>query len=336
VNALLAPAQLRPRIGFVGLGWIGRKRLQALSDSGIAEIAAIADAQADALRAASAEAPGADATADLESLLENELDGVVIATPSGAHATQAIAALKRGVAVFCQKPLARTHAEAEQVVAAARRNDCLLEVDFSYRMVAGVALLRALIQSGDIGDLYAIDLAFHNAFGPDKPWFYDPRQSGGGCVMDLGSHLIDLALWASGCGACEAVDARLFAQGRALASNADAVEDYASAQWRLASGANVRMACSWRLPAGCDAVIEAAFYGTRGGVALRNVAGSLHDFTVDRFDGTRRRRLTEPPDAWGGRALVRWAERVAAGARFDPAATHLLDVARVVDQIYGR
>jgi predicted dehydrogenase len=202
VNALLAPAQLRPRIGFVGLGWIGRKRLQALSDSGIAEIAAIADAQADALRAASAEAPGADATADLESLLENELDGVVIATPSGAHATQAIAALKRGVAVFCQKPLARTHAEAEQVVAAARRNDCLLEVDFSYRMVAGVALLRALIQSGDIGDLYAIDLAFHNAFGPDKPWFFDPRQSGGGCVMDLGIHLIDLALWASGCGAC--------------------------------------------------------------------------------------------------------------------------------------
>ena len=96
------------------------------------------------------------------------------------------------------------------------------------------------------------------------------------------------------------------------------------------------MTCSWRLAAGCDAVIEAAFYGTRGGVALRNVGGSFYDFTVDRFDGTRRDRIASPPDAWGGRTLVRWAERLARDARFDPAAERLVDVARIVDAIYGR
>jgi predicted dehydrogenase len=43
--------------------------------------------------------------------------------------------------------------------------------------------------------VFAVDLVFHNAYGPDKPWFYDPELSGGGCVMDLGVHLVDLALW---------------------------------------------------------------------------------------------------------------------------------------------
>jgi predicted dehydrogenase len=48
----------------------------------------------------------------------------------------------------------------------------------------------------------AVDLTFHNAYGPDKPWFYDPAQSGGGCVMDLGVHLVDLALWTLGWPKC--------------------------------------------------------------------------------------------------------------------------------------
>ena len=96
------------------------------------------------------------------------------------------------------------------------------------------------------------------------------------------------------------------------------------------------MACSWHLPAGCDAVIEASFYGTRGGAALRNVDGSFYDFTVERFNGTARERIAGPPDPWGGRALVHWASRLAEGERFDPAAEHLIDVANLVDGIYGR
>ncbi|MBW3551538.1 MAG: gfo/Idh/MocA family oxidoreductase, partial [Proteobacteria bacterium] len=189
---------------------------------------------------------------------------------------------------------------------------------------------------GELGQVHAIDLTFHNAYGPDKPWFYDMAQSGGGCVMDLGIHLIDLVQWICGGAAVDQIDARLYAQGRALPRPVGEVEDYASVQWRMHSGANVRMACSWRLPAGCDAVIEAAFYGSRGGAALRNVAGSFYDFTVDRFDGTQRTRLAEPPDAWGGRALVEWAQRLAEGGRFDPDAGQLVEVARIVDGIYGR
>jgi predicted dehydrogenase len=51
------------------------------------------------------------------------------------------------------------------------------------------------MRSGELGRVFAVDLVFHNAYGPDKPWFYDPELAGGGCVMDLGVHLVDLALW---------------------------------------------------------------------------------------------------------------------------------------------
>jgi predicted dehydrogenase len=336
VNARLAPVLRGPRLGFLGVGWIGRQRMRALVESGSAiVVAAIADAEPAAVAAATEHAPAARAASTIEALFDEALDGLVIATPSGAHAAHAIAALERGIAVFCQKPLTRTATEAAHVVDVARKLDRLIDVDFSYRDVAGVPAMRELVQSGALGEIHAIELAFHNAYGPDKPWFYDITQSGGGCVMDLGIHLVDLACWITGCFDAHAIDARLSAHGRALEPPIASVEDYAAAQWRLGS-ANVRMACSWRLPAGCDAFIEAAFYGTKGGVALRNVAGSFYDFTVERFDGTRRERIASPPDAWGGRALVRWAERLATGARFDPEAARLVDVARIVDTIYGR
>lgn len=325
-----------PRLGFLGVGWIGRQRMRVLRESGVAEVVAIADTHPAAREAAAGDVPEARSTGTLDELFEHDLDGVVIATPSGAHAWQAIAALKRGIAVFCQKPLGRTAAETGQVIAAARHAGCLLDVDFSYRHVSGVAALRESIRAGELGELYAIDLAFHNAYGPDKPWFDDLVQSGGGCVMDLGIHLVDLAAWIGGAAAAESVDARLYAKGRALKRPVGVVEDYAVAHWTTAAGACVRLACSWRLHAGCDAVIEAAFYGTNGGAALRNLDGSFYDFALDRFEGTRRKRLAKPPDAWGGRALVHWAERLAAGTGFDDECERLLDTARIVDRIYGR
>jgi hypothetical protein len=98
----------------------------------------------------------------------------------------------------------------------------------------------------------------------------------------------------------------------------------------------VQLACSWRLQAGCDAVISASLYGTEGGAALRNVNGSFYDFTAERFRGTARETLASPPDEWGGRAAADWARRVAQGERFDPSAERLVDVARVLDRIYGR
>jgi len=331
-----APALRRPRLGFLGVGWIGRQRMEAMLATGAVEAAAIADPSADAAAGAARLAPAAAIGRDLEDLLAADLDGLVIATPSALHAEQAICALERGLAVFCQKPLGRSEAEAATVVAAARSADRLLCVDLSYRFTEGMERIRELIAAGALGRIFAADLVFHNAYGPDKPWFYDPALSGGGCVMDLGVHLVDLALWTLGFPAVEAVQASLFAGGAPLPARAGAVEDYAAASLTLATGAAVRLACSWRLQAGCDAAISAAFYGTEGGAALQNVAGSFYDFTAERYRGAGRETLASPPDAWGGRAGADWARRLAAGQRFDPEAERLVEVARTLDRIYGR
>ncbi len=324
-----------PRLGFLGVGWIGRNRMEAIARSGTVEVAAVSDPVPAAADEARKLAPGCERADSLDSLLEMGLDGLVIATPSSLHAEQSIRALERGVAVFCQKPLGRSAEETKRVVDAARAADRLLGVDLSYRFTTGMRQLREHIHGGALGDVYAVNLVFHNAYGPDKAWFYEPKLAGGGCLMDLGIHLVDMALWVLGFPEVRRISSQLLAQGRPLGGRGEAVEDFAAAQLVLANGTAVQLACSWKLPAGCDAVIEASFYGTKGGAAFRNVNGSFYDFTADLFWGTSRERLAEPPDAWGGRAAVDWATRLAHGARFDPESERLVQVANVLDRIYG-
>jgi predicted dehydrogenase len=325
-----------PKLGFLGVGWIGRHRMEAVAREGLAEIALIADPSPEMAAAAAAAAPDAVVVDSLEELLDAGLDGIVVATPSALHAAQSVAALERGLAVFCQKPLGRTADVVRRVVDAARAADRLLGVDLSYRHTAAMRAIREQLRSGEIGEVYAADLVLHNAYGPDKPWFYDAALSGGGCVMDLGIHLADLALWTLDFPTVERVSSRLFASGRPLGEGAASVEDYAIAQLDTEGGAAIRLACSWKLPAGRDAVISATFYGTEGGLEMRNLDGSFYDFTAERFHGTHRETLVSPPDEWGGRAVAEWAARLGDGERYDDSAELLVEVARVLDRIYQR
>ena len=327
---------VKPRLGFLGVGWIGRHRMEAMLATAAVEASVIADQSPEMAAEAAKLAPEAAIVSTLADILAAGVDGVVIATPSALHAEQSIQALQGGAAVFCQKPLGRTADEVRGVVEAARAADRLLSVDLSYRFTEGMRRIKGLLGSGELGRVYAVDLVFHNAYGPDKPWFYDHALYSGGCVMDLGVHLVDLALWALDFPAVTNVSAKLLSGGEPLAGRSDRVEDYAAATLELETGAAVQLACSWRLQAGREAVISASFYGTEGGAALSNVGGSFYDFTADRYRGTQSELLTSPPDEWGGRAAADWATRLAAGERFDPAAERLIDVAGVLDRIYGR
>jgi predicted dehydrogenase len=325
----------RPRIGLLGVGWIGRNRMQALRHAGVAEIVAIADSSDAMAAAARGDAPEARVVDSLGALLAEGLDGVAIATPSALHAAQATRALAAGAAVFCQKPLGRAGAEVRAVVAAAQAADRLLAVDLSYRFTRGMQAVRDLVRSGALGRVRGVDLVFHNAYGPDKPWFYDRALSGGGCVIDLGVHLVDLCLWLLGFPPVSGVSARLFAGGARLHAGSEAVEDYATACFE-AGDAAVSLACSWKLHLGQDAVISVAAHGTEGGALFRNIDGSFYDFVAEHCVGTTRRVLAEPPDDWGGGAIVDWAQRLAAGAGYDAAAgAELVAVASVLDRIYA-
>jgi predicted dehydrogenase len=321
------------RLGFLGLGWIGQHRMQALLAEQACRVVAVAD-PSEAVRERARElAPDAAIATTLDELLQHELDGVVIATPSALHAQQALHALERGLAVFCQKPLARTQAENAAIVEAARKADRLLGVDLSYRHTEAMKRIRNAVVEGELGQVFAADLVFHNAYGPDKGWARNMALAGGGCAIDLGIHLVDLALWTLGFPQVERVTSRLYADGQLLAAGSDTVEDHAVAELTLGTGAVVRIACSWNSSTGRDAVIEARFHGSRGGAAMSNVDGSFFDFAAARFEGTRRIPLADPPDAWGGRAIVDWARRLAAGARYQNAIESIVQVASVLDRI---
>jgi predicted dehydrogenase len=330
----------RPRIGFAGVGWIGLHRLKALVAAQAVEVVSVVDSSMESARIAVGAvrelSPEARVGASFDELLAEDLDGIVIATPSGLHAQQAMAALENGCAVFCQKPLARTAADASRTIAAARQRNRLLAVDFCYRTLAGVADVVRLIRSGALGEVYSADLVFHNAYGPDKSWFYDLSQSGGGCVMDLGIHLIDLLLWVLDYPAVREVQSRLHADGKLVQKPARELEDHAFAEVQFTNGCTARLACSWRLNAGRDAIIEASFYGTHGAAIIRNVRGSFYEFEVEHCQGTSRRVLAQGPDEWGGRAACHWARQLAVNPEFDVNAERLYEVSALIDAVYGR
>jgi predicted dehydrogenase len=326
----------KPRLGMLGVGWIGLDRMRALLAAGCAEIAAIAELSPSMRAEAHALTQGAEQLSSLEELLRVPLDGIVIATPSALHAAQATAALEAGCAVFCQKPLARDLAETRSVVRAAERADRMLAVDFSYRKTRALAAIKEVVAAGGIGPVYSARFVFHNAYGPDKPWYYDRNLSGGGAVTDLGIHLVDSALWLLERPVITRVSSALYQHGRRLAPGDEAVEDYAVAQLETDRGALIEIACSWNLPAGSDAVIGAELYGTVGGLAFHNVDGSFYDFSAWRMRGTQRETLASPPDAWGGRAVVAFAEQLADGPQYRAEAQELVEVAATLDRIYGR
>ena len=321
------------RLGFLGTGWIGRTRMEAMLATGQAEAAANCDPNPEMLEQALAMAPDAQVVEGLGDMLGLGLDGVVIATPSAMHAEQSVQALEAGAAVFCQKPLGRNAAEVQAVLHAAQRADRLLGVDLSYRHTAAMQEIREQVRSGALGDVFAADLTFHNAYGPGAGWFWDPKLSGGGCLIDLGVHLVDLALWLFDFPEVTHVHSRLTRDGRT--AGPEEVEDYAAASLQLANGVHVRIACSWNLHAGRDAVIEASLYGTSGGVQMRNENGSFFDFTAERFHGRNAARLASPPDDWGGRAAAQWVGKLAAGERFDGTTAGLLETASALDRLYG-
>jgi predicted dehydrogenase len=323
----------RPRLAFLGLGWIGRHRLQAIAGAGRAEIVAIADVDPAAIDAAASIAPAAARGRSLDDLLTHAPDGVVIATPSARHASETIRALEAGCAVFCQKPLARTASEAEAVVASARAHDRRLAVDLSYRHLEATRRVTDLVAAGALGRLHAIDLTFHNAYGPGQAWYLRKADSGGGCLLDLGIHLLDLlALWVPEPFTVRA--ASLSTKGRPWAESPSAVEDFALVQLQSPSGITARVACSWSTPSGCDAVIEARLFGTAAGARIANVGGSFYDFTAERLDPGGRTSLAQPPDDWGGRAAIAWVDALAASPRFDAGAERLVELSALLDRCY--
>lgn len=151
--------------------------------------------------------------ADYQEMLKlPEIDAVSITTWNSSHAAAGIAALNAGKHVLCEKPLAINAEAAQQMAAAAQANGRLLMVGFCRRFEENVRALKELIAGGDLGEIYYAKAGMLRRWGNPGGWFAAKEKSGGGPVIDLGAHIIDLARYLMGNPQAVSVFASTFAK----------------------------------------------------------------------------------------------------------------------------
>ncbi|MHB8138579.1 MAG: Gfo/Idh/MocA family protein [Smithellaceae bacterium] len=182
-------------VGIIGCGLIGQKRAQALSQGG--RLIACADIKEEKAKAL-AQTSGAKAFGDWRKLLTMpEVEVVIVATLHDSLAEFTQAAIEAGKHVLVEKPAARNFTELEPVMAAAKRGAVKVRVGFNHRYHRAFRKARELFETGQLGDLMFIRARYGHGgrIGYDKEWRAKPELSGGGELIDQGSHLIDLSRW---------------------------------------------------------------------------------------------------------------------------------------------
>lgn len=277
----------RLRAGVVGFGWAGRQHMDAYARHPDVDLVAIAGLE-DGLRRDLGETYGLDSSGRFRGYQEMidaaGLDVLSVATPTSLHAPVAIAALDAGVHVLSEKPLAESVERAAAMVAAARANDRVLDASFNHRRRGDVAMLKQLVDDGLLGEIYYAKAGWVRRSGIPGlgTWFTQRSLAGGGPLMDIGVHMLDMVLHLMGEPTAETVSAATYAEfgprgrgGSAYAnrgasedrSEAYEVEDLSTAFVRLSGGATLLLEASWASYIERDR-LYVELYGSEGGAVL--------------------------------------------------------------------
>lgn len=223
-----------------------------------------------------------------EMLAKEDLDAVSVATWNNAHAGASIAALNAGKHVLCEKPLAMNSQQAQEMLDASIANNKLLMVGFVRRFAQNTTALKAFISAGDLGEIYSAKVNMVRRWGNPGGWFSDKSRSGGGALIDLGVHIIDLARYLSGNPLPVSVYAATFSKlgikpdivgaekyTTVEQSNFCDVEDAATALIRFDNGMVTYVNVTWVENANDEMFIH--FSGSKGGARLEPVLEIYHD-----------------------------------------------------------
>jgi predicted dehydrogenase len=291
------------RIGIVGLG-IGRNHIKGYRTHPNAEVVAIVDVDKNRLDEVGKEYGIAGRYTSIEDMLANEKPDVVsVCTPNKFHKSLTIAALKAGAHVMCEKPMAMNAKEAKEMLAMAKKMKRRLMINFSYRFNDQSWALKQEAESGIFGDIYFGRTIWHRRRGMPKfgGWFGQKKLSGGGPLIDLGVHRLDLALWLMN------YPKPTWVMGNAYSPIASAlakkekkvfdVEDLAAGMVKFSNGAMLEVEASWAANIGENELMETRLLGTSAGLVQRNVGGGYEFEAViytDR-DGRQYDMKVHPP-----------------------------------------
>ncbi len=221
---------------------------------------------------------------DYKELLKlDEIQAVSITTWNNYHAQISIDSLSAGKDVLCEKPIAMNAEEAKQMIEAAQKTGHLLMVGFVRRFGQNTKIVKDFIDKGILGDIYYAKISYMRRWGNPGGWFSDQSRSGGGPVIDLGVHIIDLVWYLSGKPRASSVYASTFhklglrpeLKGIAKYNSSDYseyndVEDCAAAMIKFENGMTVFFETSWVLNVKED-VVQLQLFGDKAGVQMEPV-----------------------------------------------------------------
>jgi predicted dehydrogenase len=314
------------RWGIAGCGWVARDYVApAIVASKNGRLAALHDLSPDALARAAAVFPGATAYAGLQDFFAT-IDAVYIASPNDAHLPLVEAAAAARIPVLCEKPMATTLADAQAMVAACERAGVTYATAFDQRFHPAHQHLATMLRQGAMGTVTAIRIAYCCWVGPDfqgDNWRIDPARAGGGALIDLAPHGLDLASVLLG---ESLVDVAAMGQSRV---HDYAVEDGALIIARSASGALVQLHVAYNCPETFPRR-RLEILGTTGQIVATDTMGQTPGGTLDFTDAaTGNTRRLDVPGA--GRSpflnqVEAFAAALLAGKRFAFPPSHDLHI----------
>lgn len=247
------------KIGLIGLGGVAQLvHLPNLSKLDNVELKSVAEINKNRLNTIAEKFNVKQRFSNYKEMLEqSDIEAVLIATPTSTHKEIAIDCLNAGKDVLIEKPLARTFNEAKQIVDAAKKNKCKLMVGMNLRYRPDTMLLRSFINSKEIGDPFYVKCGWIRKRSSSEKWFTKKEESGGGVIIDLGIHLMDLAMWLLDYPEIYSVSTQNFYH---YTKN---VEDTSISCIKCKNSAIINMEVSWSLPVEKDQFFLDV-YGTKG------------------------------------------------------------------------
>ena len=271
------------RIGIIGAGQIAYKHCEHIQEHSRAEVAAVADKHEGRREefASRFHLPVSYRTAD-ELIADKSIDAVSIALPNVLHASTAIMALRAGKHVLLEKPMAMNLKEAEEIASTAELSNRVFMTGMNQRYRKESQTIRTIVQRGELGEIYHAKAFWMRRSGIPKfgTWFCQKEKAGGGALLDIGVHLLDLCLHLIGqfnptsvLGATYSrFGPRGLGQGSWGMSDAEEeifdVEDFATALIRFENGTSVSLDASWAIHQREATSTNVLLYGTEAGAGV--------------------------------------------------------------------
>ncbi len=320
-------------VGVIGLRK-GMVHVTGFSECPDVRVAALCDLDEDKLSAGAENYPDAVTCTDYREMLNmQELDAVAVAVPNHLHASVSIDFLRAGKHVLCEKPMAMDAREAARMKETAETSGLILMLHFNMRFMSTGATLYPPAAEGAFGQIYHVMTTYTRRNGYPNPgtWFGQKAKSGGGPLIDLGVHRLDLALWLMGYPL--PVSVLGITSNRLAAERMQGVEfdceDFSASMITFENGASLYLVSSWDAHQACGSEITMNVYGTKASVFER-------DGRLTLCSGSAEKPLVRELEAKESEETPQehFAAAIRNGTEPGPSAAHGLTVMRILDAIY--